>query len=203
VRDVFLRDKIQGHRGTEVISLLTGNPNRTCGAAPDRPRIVVGKWGYLPSSRAGAPSSQFHPSIGGNPFTKLNRRSGNMRVPNEPTRMSAMNQFPGWKRTRRPTGHCVCFHCRKMFRKFSRTCPCPQCGQGMIDMGPYFEPPRKSNRRMWELLAALAGQGYRFYSEGSRAFFFGPWSGDRTPSSRTVMHRIRSFIDYGMNPLQR
>jgi hypothetical protein len=53
----------------------------------------------------------------------------------------------------------------------------------MIDMGPYFEPPKKSERRMWDLMAAVAGLGCRFYSESSRALIFFTWK-IRKPSTK-------------------
>src|SRR5579872_559379 len=62
--------------------------------------------------------------------------------------------------TRKPgrafPGHWVCFGCRKMFRKSAQACVCPQCAVPMIEMGPYFEPPKRSNRQMWDVLNALA-----------------------------------------------
>ena len=61
-------------------------------------------------------------------------------------------------------------------------------------MGAYFEPPRKSDHRMWEVLKVLARDGYRFDTEGSRASFYGPWSGGRHPSTRTVMVRMRKHL---------
>jgi hypothetical protein len=64
----------------------------------------------------------------------------------------------------------------------------------MVEMGPYFEPPKRSNRPMWETLKALARDGYRFHTEGSRAFFYGSWSDGRKPSTQTVMFRMRKHL---------
>src|SRR5579863_997737 len=108
--------------------------------------------------------------------------------------MKGTNEFPGWKQPRRFAGHWVCFPCRKMFHKSGPKCVCPQCAQPMIEMGAYFEPPKRSNQRMWDMLRALACDGYRFHTEGSRAFFYGPWSGGRMPSTRTVMLRMRNHL---------
>ena len=100
--------------------------------------------------------------------------------------------------TRKPgrafPGHWVCFGCRKMFRKSAQACVCPRCAVPMIEMGPYFEPPKRSNRQMWDVLNALARDGYRFHSEGSRAFFYGPCSEGRMPSTRTVLFRMRKHL---------
>ena len=109
--------------------------------------------------------------------------------------MGATNEFPGWNQRRKFAGHWVCFTCRKMFRKSAQNCVCPECAEPMIEMGAYFEPPKKSNPRMWEVLKELACDGYRFRTEASRAFFYGPWqSGSRIPSNRTAMARMRKHL---------
>jgi len=108
--------------------------------------------------------------------------------------MGATNQFPGWKQDRTCAGHWTCFGCRKMFRKSAQNCVCPQCSEPMTNMGPYFEPPKNSAHRIWELLRALAADGYRFYTEGSRALFYAPRSDGRFPSARTVMARMRQHL---------
>jgi hypothetical protein len=83
-----------------------------------------------------------------------------------------------------------------MFKKSARECVCPQCAKPMIEMGAYFEPPKQSNRRMWELLEALALTGFRFHTEDSRERIYGAASaGTRAPSARTVMLRIRALLD--------
>ena len=108
--------------------------------------------------------------------------------------MGATNEFPSWKQHRNFAGHSVCFGCRKMFRKAAQKCVCPQCAEPMTEMGAYFEPPKKSDQRTWEVLKALARDGYRFHTEGSRAFFYGSWSGGRLPSTRTVLVRMRKHL---------
>lgn len=108
--------------------------------------------------------------------------------------MDAMNEFIGERAHRKFAGHWVCFACRKMFRKFAPSCVCPQCAEPMTEMGAYFEPPKRSNYRIWEMLNALARDGYRFDTEGSRAFFCGPRSGGHIPSTRTVMVRMRKHL---------
>jgi len=82
-----------------------------------------------------------------------------------------------------------------MFKKSSRECVCPQCAKAMVEMGAYFEPPKQSSKRMWELLEALALTGFRFDTEDSRERIYGAASsGTRVPSSRTVMLRIRALL---------
>jgi len=72
---------------------------------------------------------------------------------------------------------------------------CPQCAKPMVEMGAYFEPPKQSSTRMWELLEALALTGFRFDSVDSREKVFGAARfGSRAPSSRTVMLRIRALL---------
>ena len=110
--------------------------------------------------------------------------------------MPSTNEFPGFKARRRFAGHWVCFSCRKMFHNAAPKCVCPQCAQPMIEMGTYFEPPKRSDQRMWDTLKALAGDGYRFHTEGSRAFFYGPGSDGRTPSARAVVLRMRRHLGF-------
>jgi hypothetical protein len=71
---------------------------------------------------------------------------------------------------------------------------CPQCRQAMTNMGSYFEAPKLSDRKMWAVMRELAEAGYRFRSEGSRAWFIGRKSGLRSPSTRTVMSRIQAWL---------
>ena len=72
---------------------------------------------------------------------------------------------------------------------------CPQCAKAMVEMGPYFEPPKQSSKRVWELLEALALTGFRFDTEDSREKVFGAARFEtRVPSSRTVMLRIRALL---------
>ena len=105
------------------------------------------------------------------------------------------NQRPAWEERPAFAGHWVCFRCRKMFRKSSRECVCPQCANPMVEMGSYFEPPKQSSKRLWELLEALARTGFRFDTVDSRDKVFGAaHSGERIPSSRTVMLRIRALL---------
>jgi hypothetical protein len=74
--------------------------------------------------------------------------------------------------------HWVCFTCRKQFRKESsrnglpwnlaikepvvKEIPCAECKSPMYDMGRYFRPPRKVDRRSWQRLKLLGEHGYRF-----------------------------------------
>ena len=56
----------------------------------------------------------------------------------------------------------VCFHCRKMIRKpLPRTryseierkpegAPCAECGNALIFVGRYFEPPRRNDVKAWK-----------------------------------------------------
>src|SRR5579872_3366756 len=114
--------------------------------------------------------------------------------------VTALNRFPGWRQTRVPRAHWVCFSCRKMFRKMNRQAAtsaalCPQCRQAMTDMGPHFETPKISNRRLWALMQELAQAGYRFHSEGSRALLFGAGKvGARIPSTRATMLRMQAWL---------
>lgn len=77
--------------------------------------------------------------------------------------------------------HWVCFTCRKQIRKpfppsnvpsHKRkdtvvTSDCPVCRAPMVDMGSYFRPPRRNDRRAWEQVQLLAEHGVRFYTGGA------------------------------------
>lgn len=80
--------------------------------------------------------------------------------------------------------HWVCFDCRKSFHRppvgeeeLERKCP--ECQKAMIDMGIYFEPPRRQAKRAWEIVRLLSENGYRFQDEGDKAyidtFILGGW----------------------------
>lgn len=68
--------------------------------------------------------------------------------------------------------HWVCFDCRKSFHKLpnEEAWKCPECTKPMIDMGVYFEPPRRQGIRRWEAMRVLAQNGYRFHTEGNAYF---------------------------------
>lgn len=40
----------------------------------------------------------------------------------------------------------------------------------MVDMGKYFRPPRRANKKAWEQMRLLAEHGIRFRSEGTVAY---------------------------------
>ena len=78
--------------------------------------------------------------------------------------------------------HWVCFHCRKQFRKEPdlnkdeglfdgksdrKGCLCPECKHPMINMGKYFQVPRRRDRKAWKQLHQWAEHGVRFHMEGT------------------------------------
>ena len=78
--------------------------------------------------------------------------------------------------------HWVCFSCRKMFKRPSYlendganpkspviAHKCPQCDEGMINMGLYFEPPPQRDLAAWQRMELLAEFGYFFYTDGSKS----------------------------------
>src|SRR5205085_8046139 len=68
--------------------------------------------------------------------------------------------------------HWACFDCRKSFAKDPSAAArkCPDCSRPMIDMGPYFEPPRKAAVKRWRVMKLLADSGLRFNSKDLKAF---------------------------------
>src|SRR5262245_31607034 len=67
----------------------------------------------------------------------------------------------------------VCFNCRKMFRLAPDhpTDPppvCPQCGQGMVIVGRFFRPPRRTDTRRWRIVEELYRNGVRYSGYAGR-----------------------------------
>ena len=100
--------------------------------------------------------------------------------------------------------HWVCFDCRKMFKRPSRlendgTDPrfpvngyaCPQCNELMINMGLYFDPPRRSALAAWSRLRLLAEYGYFYYTEGSKFFIQTYILSEPPPSVRVLRKRLQ------------
>jgi hypothetical protein len=78
----------------------------------------------------------------------------------------------------------VCFTCRKMFRVLwqvddskpgvkpeSPERICPECGAAMNNLGSFFAPPPKTERRKWEAACLVAAAGYHCHSLGASRLF--------------------------------
>ncbi|MBS1797918.1 MAG: hypothetical protein JSS81_29125 [Acidobacteria bacterium] len=95
--------------------------------------------------------------------------------------------------------HWACFDCRKSFAKEpvargSAARKCPECARSMIDMGPYFEPPRRLNKKRWNVMKLLVDNGYRFRSEGSRSYIDTFILQVENPRLADVEERIRADL---------
>lgn len=90
------------------------------------------------------------------------------------------------------TTHWACFDCRKSFSKDAgaTTRKCPDCAGSMIDMGPYFEPPRKAAMKRWQVMKVLADHGLRFNSKNAKAFIDDRILVVRNPRVADVLERI-------------
>jgi hypothetical protein len=88
--------------------------------------------------------------------------------------------------------HWACFECRKSFAKTeSRTArKCPECAREMTDMGPYFEPPRRLNKRRWEVMRVLADAGLRFNTKDSQIYIQNRILQAKNPRVADVLERI-------------
>jgi len=62
----------------------------------------------------------------------------------------------------------VCFDCREGRKAAINHSPhfCHSCSRPMIEMGPTFKIPRKSDRSQWRKIEILYGDGERFNSYG-------------------------------------
>ena len=88
--------------------------------------------------------------------------------------------------------HWACFECRKSFAKDASDSPrkCPECAKEMIDMGAFFEPPRKLNKKRWEVMKTLADYGYRFNTKDSKVFIQNRILQAKNPRPADVIERI-------------
>jgi ankyrin repeat protein len=88
--------------------------------------------------------------------------------------------------------HWACFECRKSFAKDASATPrkCPECAKAMIDMGAFFEPPRKLNKKRWEVMKVLAGYGYKFNTKDTQIFIQNRILQVKNPRVSDVIERI-------------
>lgn len=90
--------------------------------------------------------------------------------------------------------HWTCFDCRKSFAKEPSENPrkCSECSEPMIDMGVYFEPPRKLSKKRWEIMKVLADYGYKFHSEGAKSYIKAFILQVKNPRIEDVIERIQA-----------
>jgi len=88
--------------------------------------------------------------------------------------------------------HWACFDCRKSFAKEENATPrkCPECAKPMTDMGAYFEPPRKLNKKHWAVMKVLADYGYRFNTKDSQIYIQDQILQAKNPRVVDVIERI-------------
>lgn len=88
--------------------------------------------------------------------------------------------------------HWACFDCRKSFAKDASEAPrkCPECARSMTDMGAFFEPPRRLNKKRWEVMKILADNGYRFNTKDSKIYIQSRILQAKNPRAADVIERI-------------
>lgn len=88
--------------------------------------------------------------------------------------------------------HWTCFDCRKSFAKTESETPrkCPECAAPMTDMGAFFEPPRKLNRKRWEVMKILADAGYGFNTKDAKIYIQNRILQAKNPRVADVIERI-------------
>ncbi len=69
---------------------------------------------------------------------------------------------------------------------------CPECAKPMIDMGAYFEPPRKLNKKRWEVMKVLADYDYKFNTKDSKIFIQNRILQAKNPRVADVIERIQA-----------
>ena len=90
--------------------------------------------------------------------------------------------------------HWACFDCRKSFAKVESETPrkCPECARPMMDMGAYFEPPRRLNKKRWEVMKILAGSGYKFNTKDAKIYIQSRILQAKNPRAADVIERIEA-----------
>lgn len=91
--------------------------------------------------------------------------------------------------------HWACFDCRKSFAKEPVESgksgrKCPECAELMIDMGPYFAPPRRLSKKRWEVMRVLADYGYKFNDKDSQIYIQTRILQAKNPRVADVIERI-------------
>jgi len=88
--------------------------------------------------------------------------------------------------------HWACFDCRKSFAKEASETPrkCPECAELMTDMGAFFEPPRKLNKKRWAVMKVLADYEYKFNTKDSRIYIQNRILQAKNPRVADVIERI-------------
>ena len=92
--------------------------------------------------------------------------------------------------------HWACFDCRKSFhyppatKETLANRKCPECQKTMCDMGIYFEPPSSRARKAWAIMELLSRSGYRFPTEGSKAYIESFILTTKRPTLEGVQRRI-------------
>jgi transposase-like protein len=88
--------------------------------------------------------------------------------------------------------HWACFNCRKSFAKEASESPrkCPECAKAMIDMGAYFEPPRRLSEKRWAVMKVLADYGYRFNTKDSKIYIQNRILQAKNPRLADVIEKI-------------
>ena len=89
--------------------------------------------------------------------------------------------------------HWACFSCRKSFAKEhlrEGARKCPECAEPMTDMGAYFEPPRKLNKKRWDVMKVLADSGFRFNTKDSKTYIQNRILQAKNPRVADVIERI-------------
>jgi DNA-directed RNA polymerase subunit RPC12/RpoP len=88
--------------------------------------------------------------------------------------------------------HWACFYCRKSFAKDESEAArkCPECAEKMIDMGAYFEPPRRLSKKRWDVMKVLADYGYKFNTKDSKVYIQNRILQTKNPRVADVVERI-------------
>ncbi len=94
--------------------------------------------------------------------------------------------------------HWACFDCRKSFAKEAvaegeNSRKCPECAKPMIDMGAYFEPPRKLSVKRWKVMKVLAENNFRFNSKDSKIYIQNQILQTKNPRIEDVVERINAL----------
>ena len=80
-------------------------------------------------------------------------------------------KHPPFHRGAEYRSHYACIDCCKSFKQdpLNDALPhsCPNCSGKLHDMGRNFRPPKKTDKKAWEVARRLYAAGFRFFGSGS------------------------------------
>lgn len=96
----------------------------------------------------------------------------------------------------------VCLNCKKSFSKVNIikqqiNLVCPQCGEKIFVVNQKFKPPKKTDKKEWQIIKALIDGGYNFQS-----FYQEIYPNNNFVSFPKKLSEVEPFLEAYRNRLQ-